>query len=107
MENVFVAIVTYPFSGNEETIEVFDTLEVAREWVVEGIKRYLAEVVADANDTYHSQEWRANVQEGIEECEKYGYVDDNAYACLVQDFDELDRQYECYSIRTKQVQSKA
>ena len=70
MENVFVAMVTYPSSGDEEIIEVFDTLEVAREWVVEGIKQYLAKVVADTNDTYHSQEWRASVQEGIEECEE-------------------------------------
>ena len=107
MENVFVAMVTYPSSGNEETIEVFDTLEVAREWVVEGIKQYLAKVVADTNDTYHSQEWRTKVQEGIEDCEEYNYGCDNAYACLIEDFDELDRQYECYSIRTRQVQSKA
>lgn len=107
---VFIATCAYPYKGNPEDMVVFSTLFLARKWVVEGIKKYLSEVLEDKNDTYHSQEWRECVSECIEACEEekqnLNAIDGETFFELLSAFDELDRQYETYTIAKRQVQTK-
>ena len=114
MENVFAVLVTYPYNGDSEDLKIFATLNVARQFVFESIKRYykdlptLAQERGENDDEIedHPPEWRLNVCEGIAAVEA-DPNDEEVFDQLLEDFHELDRQFTSFSIYDEKVRTEA
>ena len=107
--SVFVVLVTYPYSGNAETIKVFAEKKAAREYVFESVKRYVEVVRAEKceDDENHSSEWFANMDECVQAIENNGVEWDFCFNPFLEVFHDLDCQYENYSITESKVHTHA
>lgn len=108
MSKVFAVLVTYPYNGNPEDIELFSSIKLARKWVFKEVKRYVSELSPlglTGEEDDHPKEWRDCVDEDIGLIEEQGLTEE-FLGQLLEDFDNLDRQFVTFSIEEKNVRTK-